>query len=153
MLTFPLRRRPSANYHTGGRRFGADRDAGRKHAGCDLIAPLDTEILAVDDGFVLRGPYPFFHGTFAVEVQHTMILVRYCEIRAVASGVRVGASVTRGQVIAFVGRMNVDSMLHIEMYSGFDDGPLTVRSNHPFERRLDLMDPTDFLDRAVMVSP
>ncbi|HWF47932.1 MAG TPA: M23 family metallopeptidase [Bryobacteraceae bacterium] len=153
MLTFPLRTRPTADYHTGGRRFGATRDGGRKHGGCDLIAPNGTEILAVDDGTVINGPYAFYHGTYALEVRHTYLVVRYGEISRVATGILVGSRVTRGQVIAYIGRMNVDSMLHIEMYSGFDSGPLTVRANVPFERRLDLMDPTDFLDRAQLVSP
>jgi len=154
MLTFPLRTRPAANYHNGGLRFGADRDGGaRKHAGCDLVAPLGTEILAVDDGYVIQAPYMFYHGTYALEVQHTYLVVRYGEIRGVANGLVARSRVTRGQVIAYVGRMNVDSMLHIEMYSGFDSGPLTVRSNPPFERRPDLMDPTPFLDRAMLVTP
>jgi murein DD-endopeptidase MepM/ murein hydrolase activator NlpD len=153
MLTFPLRTRPTADYHMGGLRFGASRDNGRKHAGCDLVAPKGAEIIAVDDGTVINGPYAFYHGTFALEVRHTYLVVRYGEISGVATGIQVGARVTRGQVIAYVGKMNVDSMLHIEMYSGFDSGPLTVRANIPFERRLDVMDPTDFLDRAQLVSP
>jgi murein DD-endopeptidase MepM/ murein hydrolase activator NlpD len=67
---FPLRTRPSADYHSGGLRFGAVRE-GRKHAACDLIAPVGSDILAVNDGIVITGPYAFYHGTFAIEVRHT----------------------------------------------------------------------------------
>ena len=151
-MLFPLRARPAADYHRAGLSFGSDRDGGRrKHAACDLLAPLGTEILAVDDGVLIQAPYAFYHGTFALEVWHTYFVVRYGEISRAAAGLRAGSTVTRGQVIAYVGRMHRDSMLHFEMYSGFDSGPLTVRSNPPFQRRPDLMDPTGFLDRAVMI--
>jgi murein DD-endopeptidase MepM/ murein hydrolase activator NlpD len=57
MATFPLPFRPKEDYHTGGRKFGAGREGGgRKHATCDLIAPKGTEIYAVEDGEVVRGP-------------------------------------------------------------------------------------------------
>jgi hypothetical protein len=45
------------------------------------------------------------------------------EISRAAAGLRAGSTVTRGQVITYVGRMHRDSMLHFEMYSGFDSGP------------------------------
>jgi murein DD-endopeptidase MepM/ murein hydrolase activator NlpD len=151
-MQFPLRQRPTADYHRGGLSFGSNRDGGRrKHAACDLLAPEGAEILAVESGTVIADPYAFYHGTYALEVQHTMFVVRYGEIKGAAAGLRKGSTVTRGQVIAYVGKMHRDSMLHFEMYSGFDDGPLTDRSRPPFERRPDLMDPTDFLDRAILI--
>ena len=89
-MLFPLRRRPNADYHQGGRRFGAHRGGGRRHAACDLIAAAGTEILAVDDGYIIRDPYDFYHGTKALEVDHLMFVVRYGEIRAAAAGLRPG---------------------------------------------------------------
>ena len=147
MATFPLRSRPTLSYRTGGRRFGAPRDGGsRRHAGCDLIVPAGTEILAVESGTVLLGPYPFYHGTYAIEVRHTSCVARYSEIRGVAEGIGVGDAVAAGQIIAYVGQMYQDAMLHFELYDGSQSGPLTQRNNPPYQRRADLTDPSDFLD-------
>lgn len=148
-LRFPFNRRPGISYKTGGRYFGAQRSNGRLHAGCDLIARPGTEIFAVADG-VIGASYAFYSGTDALEVEHSGgFVVRYGEISGLASGVRRGSSVTRGQLIAYVGQLNSgSSMLHFEMYSGADSGRLTVRSNPPYQRRSDLIDPTDHLDRA-----
>jgi murein DD-endopeptidase MepM/ murein hydrolase activator NlpD len=106
-----------------------------------------TEILAVEDGEVVRGPYLFFHGTYAIEVKHYNFIARYCEIRGTAEGIGEGTSVQEGQVIAYVGKMQTDSMLHFEMYSGVDSGALTQRDKPPFQRRSDLIGPSDHLDK------
>jgi len=148
---FPLQRRPSLSYKTGGRYFGAPRSNGRLHAGCDLIAPAGTEILAVADG-VLGASYAFYSGTDALEVEHTGgFVVRYGEISGLAAGLRRGSRVTRGQLIAYVGRLaSGSSMLHFELYRGTSSGNLTVRSNPPYQRRADLLDPTGHLDAATL---
>ncbi|MFY7934731.1 MAG: SH3 domain-containing protein [Microcystis aeruginosa] len=151
---FPLRQRPSLSYKDGGRQFGADRPGGRKHAGCDLIAPKGTEILAMADGKVIVGPYAFFSGTNAIEVKHDNgMVVRYCEIgQMLPRGIQVGARVSKGQVIAYVGRLHSgSSMLHLEMYQGTQNGALTQAGNRPYQRRSDLLDPTDILDHAPLV--
>ncbi len=148
---FPLRQRPDHPYNTGGRRFGASRNSGnRKHAGCDLIAPGGTEILAMASGTVMRGPYLFYSGTYALEVKHSNgKVVRYGEImKIVPAGVRVGARVSQGQVIARVGQLQSgSSMLHLEIYSGAGNGSLTQAGNK-YKRRSDLIDPTAYLDAA-----
>jgi murein DD-endopeptidase MepM/ murein hydrolase activator NlpD len=151
-MLFPLRKRPTVSYKTGHRFFGAARAQGRKHAGCDLLAKVGTEILAVEDGIVLRGPYYFYDGTYALEVRHgTGFIVRYGEIGGTPAGISPGKPVRKGQVIAYVGMLEKygHSMLHFEMYSGTGTGPLTVRSNKPFQRRNDLIDPTQMLDTAI----
>lgn len=147
-MGFPLRSVPTLSYRTGPRRFGAPRDGGvRLHAGCDLIAPQGTEVLAVEDGVVTLGPYAFYRGTYAIEVRHANFVARYCEISDTAEDVAVGTPVKKGDVIAFVGRMRVSSMLHFEMYSGTGTGPLTQRDRSPYQRRSDLIDPTPYLDQ------
>jgi murein DD-endopeptidase MepM/ murein hydrolase activator NlpD len=78
-MPFPLPFMP-AGYKTGGRKFGADRPNGRRHAGSDLTAPLGTPIFAVADGLVLDPPRDFYHGTWAFSVNHGGYVVRYCEI-------------------------------------------------------------------------
>ena len=150
VMPFPLPFLPKLDWHpgpAGGKRYyGAPRDGKRKHAACDLIAPKGTEIFAVDEGTVIRGPYPFYHGTDALEVKHRYFTVRYCEILKAAAGIKIGRKVHQGEVIAYVGKMAKDSMLHFEMYDGSGSGALTVRSNPPFQRRSDLIDPTPYLD-------
>ena len=92
-------------------------------------------------GRVLRGPCAFYHGTFAIEVQHKDYMARYCKVKGCAGGGHVGSVVTEGQVIAYAGKVVVDSMLHFEMYSDpTDTSSLTDRSRPPFMRRKDLMD-------------
>jgi murein DD-endopeptidase MepM/ murein hydrolase activator NlpD len=148
MPVFPLPYRPRLSYSTGGRRFGSLREGGRRHAACDLIVPLGTEIYAVEDGTLIGGPYFFYHGTYAIEVRHPNFIARYCEILDPRQGgIRLSSRrIVRGQVIAKVGRMYTDSMLHFEMYSGTATGGLTRRNRPPFMRRSDLIDPAPFLD-------
>lgn len=87
-------------------------------------------------------------GTFAVAVQHHGFVARYCEIRGVATGIGRGSIVKGGDVIAFVGKMFIDSMLHFETYTQpYGTGGLTNRKNQPFQRRADLQNPTSLLDR------
>ncbi len=148
---FPLRARPTLSYKTGGRQFGAGRDGGtRRHAACDLIASPGTEILAMEDGEIIQGPYFFYSGTYAIEVKHDSgYVVRYGEIRqGLPRGIRAGSRVSQGQVIAYVGQLNSGaSMLHLEIYDGSRTGPLT-QSGNIYRRRSDLVDPTGFLDSA-----
>ena len=148
-MSFPLPFVPKHTYHTGGCRFGADRPNGRKHAACDLLAPLDTPVLAVARGIILRSPYKFYRAknhvwTYALEVKHTKgYIVRYTEVARCAEGIETGVSVEEGQTIAYVGAA---LMLHFELYKGTEHGPLTDRSRAGFQRRADLLNPTSFID-------
>jgi len=105
------------------------------------------------DGVVTRGPYAFYCGTFALEIDHGSFLARYGEIQG-KTEVTAGTSVRGGQKIARVGHLvgiRVPSdMLHFELYDKSLSGPLTVASGSgsavkngvPFMRRKDLIDPT-----------
>jgi len=150
MATFPFRSRPVQSYKEPPRSFGASRDNGaRKHAGCDLYAPVGTEILAVEAGTITRGCYLFYDVVYALEVTGASgRVVRYGEISAAAPGIRLGSQVAEGQLIAHVGKMQAvaQAMLHLELYSGTGQGPLTDKTRPGFERRADLEDPTAFLD-------
>lgn len=169
-ITYPFSRRSDRLFFgmgAGMRAFGARRSGGaRAHAGIDLYFPDFTDILAIADGVVTRGPAPFFKQTFAIEVDHGPFLARYTEIAGDASPVvREGDTVSRGQRIGRVGiltnddgsRFNVPSMmLHLEMYDKTETGRLTraegtsARNEHgiPYRRRRDLVDPTGFIERA-----
>lgn len=148
-MSFPLPFVPKQDYRVGGRRFGAGRPNGRKHAGCDLIAPLDTPVMAVRPGIILRSPYSFYRAkngvmTYAVEVKHREgFIVRYTEVSRCAEGIKTGVPISEGQMIGYVGAA---LMLHFELYAGTEHGPLTDRSRAGFQRRADLLDPTSFLD-------
>jgi murein DD-endopeptidase MepM/ murein hydrolase activator NlpD len=155
---FPFGALPGRDWTSGMRAFGANRSDGqRAHAGCDLYFPQGTWIHAVTDGRVVRGPTYFYADTYAIEVDHGSIVVRYCEVQP-ATPVRAGDTVQAGQRVGRVGRLvgiNVPSdMLHIEVYDKSATGPLTVDAatsarradNVPFGRRRDLVDPTPLLN-------
>ena len=153
---FPFTRLPDVNWTGGFRRFGASRDDGaRVHAGCDLYFPVGTTIHAITSGTVTRGPYAFYDGTWALEIDHGAFLARYGEVQK-NTFVRKGDQVTPGQPIAKVGKLIhiVNSMLHLELYNKTATGDLTVRNNEtarsangkPFMRRKDLIDPTPKLN-------
>ncbi|NRA65662.1 MAG: M23 family metallopeptidase [Pseudobacteriovorax sp.] len=151
---FPLVIPALADYTRSGRQFGANRNGGRrKHAAADLIAIDGTQIRAVQDGTILDF-YKFYKKSWALVVDHGNFIVRYGEVApTLPEGIEVGQQVTKGMIIAEVGvisKPGTGNMLHFEMYQGTETGNLTNRSNPPYMRRADLMDPTDFLlDRLI----
>lgn len=149
MPTFPLPFRPKESYHERPRAFGCPRDGGkRKHAGCDLYAPVGTPVYAIANGVVVRELYPFYDGVYAVEIAHPDIgTVRYGEIKQ-DSITTSFARVIEGEIIGYVGKMRTiqQSMLHFELFDGDGKGNLTQRDKPPYSRRSDLRDPTALLD-------
>jgi murein DD-endopeptidase MepM/ murein hydrolase activator NlpD len=148
-MAFPLTFVPKESWAEAPRNFGARRDKGkRKHAGCDLYAPVGTPIFAVADGTV-KEFRAFYLGTYALVVDHGDFIVRYGEIqKGIAQNLAKGSKVKKGQKIGLVGKLNglSISMIHFEMYSGSKTGPLTDTKRPPFMRRADLVDPTSHLD-------
>lgn len=153
---FPFTELPKLNWTEDIRRFGARRSKGaRAHAGCDLYYPVGTTIHAIADGTVVQNAYPFYEGTYALEIDHGAFVARYGEIQQHAM-VKGGDKVVAGQPIAKVGKLNgmINSMLHLELYDKSATGPLTVKNSStkktaqgvPFMRRKDLMDPTPRLE-------
>ena len=64
------------------------------------------------------------------------------------NGLTVGTEVIPGQLIGNVVDVKAqNTMLHFEMYDGTATGLLTNKSNLPFMRRHDLMNPTNYLLR------
>ena len=145
-LVFPLFSYPLEDFTTGGREFGALRDNGhRLHAANDLVEHPGNPVYAVADGVII-GFYDFYYGTQAVVVDHGSFVVRYGEISRLWDGLSVGDYVKVGQKIAVVGHLY---MLHFEKYSGSHQGPLTNRHNQPYQRRADLVKPTEFLQALI----
>ena len=150
---FPLSRYPIDSYKTGGREFGAARSYGRKHAANDLLMARGQPVFAVTDGEILDY-YFFYEGTYAIVVDHGSYVVRYGEVGSMSSNLKKGSKVKAGQQIGTVGQLySGASMLHFEKYSGKYTGNLTVRKNKPYQRRWDLLRPTEFLDRLVGTYP
>ncbi len=155
---FPFEELPTKGWTGAPRGFAARRAGGsRAHAGCDLYFPAGTVIHAISAGTVVRGPEPFYAGTYALEIDHGTFIARYGEIQKTTL-VRKGDRVTAGQPIAKVGHLiGIDvpsDMLHLELYDKSADGSLTVPESVsaktpagvPFLRRKDLIDPTPKLD-------
>jgi murein DD-endopeptidase MepM/ murein hydrolase activator NlpD len=132
------------------RAFGSPRDGGnRKHAGCDLYAPLGSPVVAVCHGWVIR-VYEFYGKADAIEVNHGAHgIIRYGEVD-VLPGIGAGTLVPAGTQIAKVAQLvgfgNIHPMLHFELYSGKATGKLTQAIGE-YKRRSDLLDPTSFLDK------
>lgn len=148
MLRAPIEKPSSQSWLVQPGAFGATRDDGRrKHAGCDIYAPAGTEVRAITRGQVIRAPYEFYRGTWAVDIDHFDFIARYCELEPNHIKLEVGTLVTGADTIGKVGKISGidETMLHLEIYTGKCSGPLTVSGEYPFERRGDLIDPTPFL--------
>ena len=151
-LKFPLKSRPVQSYHSGARKYGSPRSGGKKkdrlHGGCDLYAPVGTEVYSVADGKVWR-VREFYLGTWEITVNHGHFMVRYGELKKNAGpGIFEGASVKKGALLGYVGKLeglNL-SMVHFELYGGTGESALTDHDHGPYYRRKDLLDPTTFLD-------
>jgi len=172
-IAFPFTSTPSHAYVGPGstmRAFGSSRSGGtRAHAGVDFYFPEHTDIRAIADGTVTRGPYDFYLGTRALEIDHGAFVARYGEIAPDQSPpVQEGHRVSKGQVVGRVGILKdskgslvtqgrlPSNMLHFEMYDKTQSGKLTRASGtsarhtngSPFYRRRDLIDPSGFMMRA-----
>lgn len=143
-MIFPLKVKPCNNYETGAGRFGANRDKGeRLHAACDLCCKEGTEVYAMEAGKVVN-VYDFYLGTKAISIAGSL-LIRYGEVTPL---VKAGQTVKEGQLIAKVKKCIgiFIPMLHLEVFSNpLDKSSLTVKENKPYQRRKDLMNPTDIL--------
>ncbi|HEY8270450.1 MAG TPA: M23 family metallopeptidase [Pseudobdellovibrionaceae bacterium] len=147
---FPTTQRSSQPYTSGILQFRAKRNKGkRRHAGCDLYRSKGEAAVAVASGTVLRGLYYFYQGVFAIEVKHPKFIARYGEVLGkYGPGVAKGKNVVAGQELGYIGKVNSGCcapMLHFEMYKGSAHGPLTRHRVPPYDRRSDVMNPTDFL--------
>lgn len=146
-------------------KFGHRRRGGaRTHAGCDLYTPFESDVVAVADGRVVEISGPGFAGnTEAISVFHEGIgIIRYGEVVKIPDEFKkIKAEVKAGNLIGKVGRAvaKLSATLHFELYDGSASGGLTDRSgkgeyynegvlkNGKYQRRKDLMNPTQFLDR------
>lgn len=98
--------------------FGARRSGGRRHHGVDLMAPKMTQVYAAADGYVARVETSSLAGRY-IEIVHVAgWTTRYVHLNndtpgtddgdadwslTLAPGVKIGAWVEAGQLIAWVG--------------------------------------------------
>ncbi|MCO5141593.1 MAG: M23 family metallopeptidase [Oligoflexia bacterium] len=147
---FPTIKPVTHTFTSAQRAFGARRSKGRRvHAACDLYRVKNEAAVSVAPGTVIRNPYKFYQGTFAVEVKHSGgFIVRYGELTGKrASGISGGKAVKAGQTVGYIGKVNsgcCNPMLHFELYSGAAKGALSQKGNK-YQRRRDLMNPTSYL--------
>lgn len=147
---FPTIKRSTQAYTQGILRFRARRSRGRRlHAACDLYRRHGESAVAVASGIIIRGLYYFYQGVFALEIKHPRFVARYGEILGKSlPGIRKGQIVKAGQQIGRIGTVSsrcCPPMLHFELYSGARTGPLTRYRLPPFDRRQDLINPTNYL--------
>src|SRR5271154_7502445 len=132
---FPLAFMPANSWRPGSEHnthFGAPRGNGLPpHGACDLFAPAHTPIYAVEDGYIIRGPYEFMESqdrdqagnitcrkmVYAIDVKHDDFIVRYGEVeQGLPKGLAAESSVSKGQMIAYVADQCDQPMLHFEMF-------------------------------------
>lgn len=85
----------------------------KPHLGTDYAAPYGTPILAVGSGTVVRAGYTKGNGNF-VKIKHDdTYQTQYLHMQKFASGIKVGAFVTQGQVIGYVGSTGLATGPHV----------------------------------------
>jgi murein DD-endopeptidase MepM/ murein hydrolase activator NlpD len=85
----------------------------RGHEGIDYAAQSGSPVMTIGDGIVVRAGLAGGYGKL-VEIQHGNGLVtRYAHLRGFGSSIRVGAHVTQGQVIGFVGKTGLATGPHL----------------------------------------
>jgi len=86
----------------------------RPHLGVDYAAPYGAPVIAVADGIVTEAGFAGAAGRI-VRVRHTAgYETAYLHLSGFASGIRVGARVTQGQVIARVGNSGTVTGTHLD---------------------------------------
>ena len=142
-------------------KFGSNRPNGRKHAGVDIRAVDKAKVFCPTLSKVLKID-AFYKGTQEVVLLHEYprLLGRYCEILP-SSNLRVGDKLKMGDVIGTVQEFTLNneylSMLHFELYrakflintKGLIN--LTDKTNSPYFRNNELIDPTEFMSSHVNV--
>jgi murein DD-endopeptidase MepM/ murein hydrolase activator NlpD len=121
----------------------------RAHKGVDYAAPIGTPVRAAGDGRIrfagLKGGY----GNL-VEIEHSKSIVTvYGHLSRFARGTRVGAHVTQGEVIAYVGMTGLATGPHLHYeyrVNGVFMNPQTVTL--PGAEPMDLRWHADFLARS-----
>lgn len=118
------------------------------HYGVDYAAPYGTPVLSVGDGTVIEAQYRGANGNI-VKIRHNSTYkTAYLHLKGFASGIRKGATVEQGQVIAYVGNTGRSTGTHLDYRIYKNDqpvNPLTV--DLPASRSV----PKESMDRFMQV--
>lgn len=96
-----------------GMRFHPVQKRYKPHNGVDYGAAKNTPIMAVASGMVINAGYTPFNGNW-VRIRHMNgYETEYLHATTLAKGVRVGARINQGQVIAYVGKTGLASGYHL----------------------------------------
>lgn len=102
----------------------------KMHRGVDFAAPTGTPILAAGDGKVVFMGRKGGYGNYLKIAHNSDFSTAYAHISRFADGIRNGAKVKQGQVIAYVGTtgMSTGPHLHFEVVQGGEQvNPLKVK--------------------------
>ena len=116
-LRFPLEF-TSISSHFADSRFHPILKTNLPHMGVDFAAQRGTPVRAVGDGIISEAGWNGSYGK-AIDIKHeSSYLSRYAHLQGFAPGIRAGASVTKGQIIGYVGSTGRSSgpHLHFELY-------------------------------------
>lgn len=113
------------------------------HRGIDYAAPAGTPAVSVGDGTVIQAGWNGYYG-LSVTVRHNETYTsRYGHFQSLAKGVKVGAKVTQGQVVGYVGSTGLATGPHLH-YEIHKFGSLV----NPFKIEIPPGDPVVAEDRA-----
>ena len=116
-LRFPLEFTSISSHFTESR-FHPILKTNLPHTGVDFAAQRGTPVRAVGDGIVSEAGWNGGYGK-AIDIKHdSTYMSRYAHLQGFAPGIRSGVSVTKGQIIGYVGSTGRSSgpHLHFELY-------------------------------------
>ncbi len=116
-LRFPLEFTSISSHFTESR-FHPILKTNLPHMGVDFAAQRGTPVRAVGDGVISEAGWNGSYGK-SIDLKHeSSYLSRYAHLQGFAPGIRPGASVTKGQIIGYVGSTGRSSgpHLHFELY-------------------------------------
>lgn len=116
-LRFPLEFTTITSHFTESR-FHPILKTNLPHTGVDFAAQRGTPVRAVGDGIIVEAGWNGSYGK-AIDIRHdATYMSRYAHLGSFAPGIRSGASVTKGQVIGYVGSTgrSTGPHLHFELY-------------------------------------
>lgn len=116
-LRFPLEFTTISSHFTESR-FHPLLKTNLPHTGVDFAAQRGTAVRAVGDGVISEAGWNGGYGK-AIDIKHdSAYLSRYAHLQGFAPGIRPGVSVTKGQVIGYVGSTgrSTGPHLHFELY-------------------------------------
>lgn len=140
--------------------YGHNRSNGaRSHAGCDIYTHEGESVYAVKSGTIISNETVTvssqWGGAGVITIDHGDYIVRYGEVKNI---VKTSGIVVQGEKIAEVSNTTyylIQPMLHLEMYDKSASGSLSnmnspkMVNGRPVKRRIDLINPTSFLENWV----